>query len=126
MFGVAWESDNRLVIDFSVVVGGKLCMLWFISLRFCCSSIISCLIRFVSAIELGLCFLTVGEPGVLLVLILGVGDLGALLGDSRGFQGGVLDLERRRRGGIWSSPGEFSLANFRGGIVLLRKCTSLL
>ena len=100
-------------------------MLWCISLRFCCSSIISCLIRFVSAIESRLCFLTVRETDVLLVLVLGVAGLGARLGDSQGFQGGVLDLEHRCRGGVWSSSGDFSLANFRGGIVLLRKCTSL-
>ena len=79
---MAWESDNVLVINFSVAVNGKLCMLWFISLRFCCSSIVSCLIRFVSAIESRLCFLTVGESGVLLVLVLGVAGLGALLKDS--------------------------------------------
>ena len=125
MSGVAGIWDTVLGTDFLFVVGGKLCMLWCISLSFCCSSIISCLIRFVSAIESCLCFLTVGETGVVLVLVLGVADLGARLGDSRGFQGGVLDLEHHRRGGVWSSSGIFSLSDFRGGIVLLRKCTSL-
>ena len=89
-------------------------------MRFCCSSIISCLIRFDSAGESRLYFLTVGELGVLLVLVFGVAGLGALLEDSRGFRGGVVDFDRRLRGGVGSSSRDFSLVDFRGGIVLLR------
>ena len=50
---------------------------------------------------------------------------GALRGDSRGRRRGEADFERRRRGDVFSSSGDFSPDNFRGGIAVRRCCTSL-